>query len=391
MRKIQGPYIIGCFLSVILRASIAQYQSFNPPGQNDIVFTVNVPQKTASSGLGPIFIQMNSTVDVEWFALGQGTHMQGSNIIVVYGSGDNITVSPRLGGEHVEPLYNSQAQVLVLAGSGISNGSITANIRCDSCITWPGGHEDVTNSSSSWIWAVKYGQLLESASVSATITMHDIYGLASFNLPEATGGNSKNPFLTPFNPSNSSTAPIVTTFSTQSINRRRIAHATIMIAVMAVLFPLFAMGLHVVPPSKAVLVHAWMQLFTLALATAGFGIGISLAINLRITGSYHVIIGIIVVSSLILFQPAMGLLQHRYFHKTGEKGLFAYLHRWFGRSIITLGIINAGLGFRLTGIGTSIAPVGAVVGYSVVAGTVWIGYVSVISFLTYRRRHRCFS
>lgn len=324
--------------------------------------------------------------------------MQGSNIFVVYGSGNgnnNVTVSPRLGGSHVEPLYNPQAQVSVLDGSGISsNGTITANIRCDSCITWSGGgHEDVTSSSASWVWAVKYGNLIESDSVSATITQHDVSGLASLNLQEATGGNSDNPFLnvtTSSNPSNSNSGqPMVTTFNTQSIDRKRIAHATIMITVMVILFPSFALGIHLFPSSRTVAIHAWLQLFTLALAIAGFGIGISLALNLQLGWwSYHEIIGIIVISSLVLFQPAMGFLQHRYFHKTGRKGVFAYLHRWFGRTMITLGIVNAGLGFRFTGIGSSVAPVGAVIAYGVVAGIVWVGYILTASFLTHRRHAR---
>lgn len=35
--------------------------------------------------------------------------MQGANIFVVYATENNITVSPRLGVEHVMPLFNPQA------------------------------------------------------------------------------------------------------------------------------------------------------------------------------------------------------------------------------------------------------------------------------------------
>jgi hypothetical protein len=162
-----------------------------------------------------------------------------------------------------------------------------------------------------------------------------------------------------------------------------------MISVMVILFPSFALGVHLLPSSRAVVLHAWLQLFTLALAIAGFALGISLSVNIYpITStSYHQIIGIIVVSSLILFQPALGFLQHRYWRKTGEKGVFAYAHRWLGRTIITLGIVNAGLGFLFTGIGSSIAPKGAVIAYGVVAGIVGIGYILAAGFLAHRRRH----
>lgn len=314
--------------------------------------------------------------------------MQGANIFIVYASsdGNNVTVSPRLGVEHVMPLYNSKAQLSVLNGSGISNGVMTANIRCDSCITWPGGSEDLSSSSSTWIWAVKYGRPLNTNNLAASITIHDAVGIAAIDLQQATGGSSDNPFLTSNNMNSSSSSHPISTISTGSVEKRRKAHAIIMILVFVIFFPSFALMLHVVPHSKIVYVHASFQLFTLALAIAGFGIGISMARSLGFIGMYHPIIGMVTVPCLILFQPAMGFIQHRYFHKTGGKSVFAYMHRWLGRCLIVLGIINAGLGFRLTGVGLSIAPVGAVIAYSVVAGIVGIGYALVVVLLSLKKR-----
>ncbi|KAB8075813.1 hypothetical protein BDV29DRAFT_200691 [Aspergillus leporis] len=339
-----AKYILFCFLRIAY--VFAQLQSFIPLGQNDITYSVNIPPHTASSGSGPIFFQMKSTQQVQWFAWGQGSQMQGANIFVVYASsgGNNITISPRLGAKHVEPLFNPKAHVSVLDGSSINNGIITANIRCDSCITWLGGHEDPASSSSPWVWAVKYGNPLDSDSVSATIIMHDAFGIAALNLQKAIGGTSENPFTT------SAGAPS----SGQAIES----------------------------------VHAFFQLFTLALAISGFGIGISMTKDLDLIQSYHPIIGMVVIPSLVLFQPAMGLFQHLYFRKTGKKSIFTYTHRWFGRAMITLGIINAGLGFRLTGIGLSIAPTGAIIAYSVVAGIVGLVYILAVIFLFFRKHRR---
>ncbi|KAJ5153503.1 cellobiose dehydrogenase [Penicillium canariense] len=370
------------WFSLWITLTIAQLQTFAPPGQNEITYAVNIPQQTAASGEGPIYFQLKSTRELQWFAWGQGSRMQGANIFVIYASadGNNITVSPRLGVEHVEPLHNPQARVSILEGSGISNGIITANIRCDSCITWPGGHEDITSSSSPWVWAFKNGQPLDTDSLSATITMHDNSGIASLNLQKATGGTSENPFLISSGTTTSSGQSIFYDNS-PSVHKKRIAHAVIMITVFVILFPSFALALHIFPSSTTVWVHAFLQLFTLALAIAGLGIGISMARDLHLIQTYHPIIGMVVVPSLILFQPAMGLLQHRYFGRTGKRGLFGYLHQWFGRSMIILGIINGGLGFRLTGIGLSIAPTGAVIAYSVVAGVFGIGYCLTILVL----------
>ncbi|OKP03364.1 hypothetical protein PENSUB_6867 [Penicillium subrubescens] len=368
--------------------ALAQLQTFVPPGQNGITYTVNIPQATVSSGSGPIFLQLKSTNELQWFAWGQGSRMQGANIFIVYASsdGNNVTVSPRLGVEHAMPLYNSKAQLSVLNGSGIDNGIMTANIRCDSCITWPGGSEDLSSSSSTWVWAVKYGSPLNTNSLAASITIHDAEGIAAIDLQQATGGSSDNPFVTSNNMTSSSSSHPISTVSTGSVEKRRKAHAIIMILVFVIFFPSFALMLHIIPHSKIVYVHASFQIFTLALAIAGFGIGISMARSLGFIRMYHPIIGMVTVPCLVLFQPAMGFLQHRYFHKTGGKSVFAYLHRWLGRCLIILGVINAGLGFRLTGVGLGIAPVGAVIAYSVVAGIIGIGYALVVVLLSLRKR-----
>jgi hypothetical protein len=65
--------------------------------------------------------------------------MTGAQMFVIYSDSDgkNVTLSPRLGEGHVLPLFNSAAQVSLLAGSGIANGVMTANIRCECIATWP--------------------------------------------------------------------------------------------------------------------------------------------------------------------------------------------------------------------------------------------------------------
>ena len=57
--------------------------------------------------------------------------MAGAQIFVVYTSGNgNVTISPRLGTGHREPGFNSDAQVTLLEGSGVSNGKMVANVKC---------------------------------------------------------------------------------------------------------------------------------------------------------------------------------------------------------------------------------------------------------------------
>lgn len=75
---------------------------------------------------------------------------------------------------------------------------------------------------------------------------------------------------------------------------------------------------------------------------------------------------------LLFFQPVLGFLHHSLFKKYNRRTFWSYAHLWLGRFIITLGIINGGLGFLLA----NNSRTGAIV-YGVVAGLVWIVYVAV--------------
>jgi len=59
--------------------------------------------------------------------------MAGSNMFLVYtnSGGTNVTLSPRTASGHVTPSFNSAAQVTLLEGSGVSNGVLQANVKCE--------------------------------------------------------------------------------------------------------------------------------------------------------------------------------------------------------------------------------------------------------------------
>jgi hypothetical protein len=372
-------------LAGALSVAATQFASFTPTGDEDLTYSIHVPQDTATTGAGPIYIQLNATKQLTWFALGQGTSMVGANMFVVYTSGNNVTISPRLGKGEIQPLYNEHAKITTIDGTGIHGGVITANFRCDSCISWDGGRLYPNDSQSTWIWAVKYGKPLNSNSLSATVNEHDSNGQAIVNLERAAGTSTGNPFVDLASSPAGNTMDMGPQIDYEAFDRKRKAHAVLMTIAFVVLFPFFALALHL--PSGSVFIHASMQLFTLTVTIAGMGLGISMAKDIQLNLSrYHPVIGIVTVAGLTLFQPAMGLAQHRHFRKSGKKGPFAYLHRWFGRIMIVLGIINVGLGFRITGIGISGAPRPAVVAYGVVAGVIGLVYIMVVSLAGIRRR-----
>lgn len=84
----------------------------------------------------------------------------------------------------------------------------------------------------------------------------------------------------------------------------------------------------------------------------------------------HPIIGITLLVMLII-QPILGQMHHHMFNKYKTRTGWSHGHLWLGRIIITLGIVNGGLGFLLA----NNTKYGGIV-YGVVAGIAWIAYVA---------------
>ena len=100
-----------------------------------VCFGLGIPDATASSSDGDIYFSLKAPASVSWVSLGQGGEMDGANMYIVYPSsdGNNVTISSRLGNGHRAPEFSSDSQLTVLDGSGISNDTLTANVRCKPC------------------------------------------------------------------------------------------------------------------------------------------------------------------------------------------------------------------------------------------------------------------
>jgi hypothetical protein len=77
-----------------------------------------------------------------------------------------------------------------------------------------------------------------------------------------------------------------------------------------------------------------------------------------------------VLFGVVLVQAAGGIIHHILYRKHSRRTVVSHLHIWLGRTIITLGMINGGLGLQLSGEGS-----GKIAAYSVVAGLIWVVYV----------------
>ncbi|KAF2671347.1 hypothetical protein BT63DRAFT_477849 [Microthyrium microscopicum] len=184
-------------------------------------------------------------------------------------------------------------------------------------------------------------------------------------------------------------------------NRLRNGHACIMSIVFIILYPLGAIAVHLPIDKISFLrntylrnkipsIHVPIQVLATVMMVGAMALGIRLAQDTdRLSGSVpaHVIIGLVVVAVIVLVQPAMGILQHRHFKRTGGKSVFAYVHRWVGRLSILLGIINNGLGFQLA-MEDNVIPTGSIIRNFVIVGVLLLIWVGLAAYDEIRFKHQ---
>lgn len=149
--------------------------------------------------------------------------------------------------------------------------------------------------------------------------------------------------------------------------------------------PFAALTLYLPYTKKVPHIHAPLQMVSIILVIVGLVLGVRLAKPLELTGGYHQVLGYIIVTILLSAQPALGLLQHLHFRKTGTRSGMGIAHQWLGRTVIIAGVVNGGLGFMQTGpVGSEYVPNYAPVLYSVIASVVFLIYLTVLAWTAMR-------
>ncbi|ETS86683.1 hypothetical protein PFICI_00511 [Pestalotiopsis fici W106-1] len=397
-------------LSALTCAGLGSAEIQQKCSTSDICFSVAVTEAAASSGSGNLYFQIQGPTTYSWLAMGTGSRMSGSNMFVVYTDGSgNVTVSPRLGTNHVMPTEDTSstaAQLTLLAGSGVDGDTMRANVLCTNCNSWDGGSLSLGSTSASFIAAWHSGAALDTTDANADISQHDGTDGWTVNLQSATVSSDSNPFVAASSsggdssssgdgssdsgsssgssgsstgsgtsssgisgssgPSQSSTAQLIT------------AHGVIMAITFIIMYPL---GSILMPLLGKWALHAAWQMVSFILMWVGFGIGVVAAqrtfINFSAT---HTMFGTAVVV-LMVIQPVLGFLHHRQYLKTAQRGAISAAHRAYGSILMSLGVINGGLGLQLAG-----ASRGAVIAYAVVAAIVAAVYLAIKVFVAARRR-----
>ncbi|KIW66119.1 hypothetical protein PV04_08323 [Phialophora macrospora] len=160
-----------------------------------------------------------------------------------------------------------------------------------------------------------------------------------------------------------------------SFEDAKIAHVVLGAIAFLFVFPLGGIVIKVWPHRHIVWVHAAIQAFGLALYIVCVGLGFWMGAQLHTLDRYHALAGYIVLAMLVI-QP---LLKLHWFHAAVPRvAAFMHVHLWMGRISLMLGIIDGGLGFRLSGSlpGPHLSE-GCKIAYGIVGGIVWCVYVAV--------------
>lgn len=157
-----------------------------------------------------------------------------------------------------------------------------------------------------------------------------------------------------------------------------IAHGVLAALAFVIFFPLGSILIRLGSFRGSWLVHGLFQIFAYVIYSIAFGIGVYIIGNVLVDliHNYHPTIGIIVFV-LLFFQPLLGLMHHFKFKKYNCRTVWSYGHLWLGRVVITLGIINGGLGMLLaTETGRFAPSQGQIAAYAVVAAIMWLAWVA---------------
>jgi hypothetical protein len=162
------------------------------------------------------------------------------------------------------------------------------------------------------------------------------------------------------------------------------AHAVLACLAFAFFFPIGGILIRVAQFNGALWVHAGLQSAAYLLFTAAVGMGIWITQNPNFgeLQNKHPIIGLFLFA-LLLFQAPAGWMHHVGYKKYGGRTFWSHIHLWIGRVAITLGIINAGFGFILSGTKGS-----GPIAYAVVAAIIWVAYVLAVLYGERQRSRR---
>ncbi|KAF2786223.1 iron reductase domain protein, partial [Melanomma pulvis-pyrius CBS 109.77] len=315
--------------------------------------------------VGDLYFHLEAPAENSWVAVGTGSQMKGSLMLVVYRSEDEkgITLSPRIVNGNVEPSYDDQTNCQlnnVYAVNGyckdINHKSHTKQRRYNGSIKRE-EHNDGDNVVSfdnlqqPFIFALgPTDRHLHDDRKDADIRRHSMYGHFNIDLTKSTVERSEDVAqdeLSAIGTWENYNAQIVGG-TTKDRDWSGNLHSLIMCGVFVILFPIGVVFLRLLEMVKW---HAWMQGIGAACALCGVGLGIWAGLEYNHSkrfNSPHQLVGFAVVGATLV-QLALGFTHHLLYKKHHRPTILGYMHRFFGPLIMLAGVANGFLGFKFSG------------------------------------------
>lgn len=84
---------------------------------------------------------------------------------------------------------------------------------------------------------------------------------------------------------------------------------------------------------------------------------------------------------LLVFQPILGYVHHLQYKRHQARNLYTHAHIWYGRVLVSAGLINGLLGCLLAGKGA-----GVIAAYCIIAGLIWALWIAVMVFAAKKQK-----
>ncbi|KAK0627313.1 hypothetical protein B0T14DRAFT_395922, partial [Immersiella caudata] len=301
-----------------------------PPNSDDVNFYISTPDY------------------YQYTAIGFGSLMSNSLLLIAYPSTTGgITISPRFATTpYSEPVFDPSIRLTIHPPSGIHAHEMLINATCHTCRT----HFDPLSPSQPMIFASGPPSHLASDDPSAPLRRHVVHGRFTIDLVRATGAGG-----VPFPDTRTVGASLIGGVVATPRSKQSLAHGIV-----------FAVATLVIAPADMIIagalrrwpvLHGVSATVYVALAIGALVPGIAISREHFATKGYatgHQVLGLIgvaVLFGMFLWGLGMGVRRHAA-KKRGEdvnKGdsVWGKVHRWVGRGVWVVFIVDGGLGLRL--------------------------------------------
>ncbi|OIW26236.1 CBD9-like protein [Coniochaeta ligniaria NRRL 30616] len=332
----------------------------------DTTFSINLPENS-----GDVNFFLSSPL-FSWFGVGFSSTMAGSPMLLFYASADGkaVTVSPRYATGETEPAYNSTMRVAV-AASTVNNGTFAVTGTCSGCRQW-------SSNSTTQPFILAWGadaDFLSTNDLAARVKQHSGYGHFVMDVKQATGPGGTAMLLALDATKNSDGAHLDGDLQADTGNHGGLAHGVVMALATLVVAPIDVLTAGALRrwPVLNIITSTVMMAFLLA----GMGLGIQMSRLYIATQQYrtaHQILGLLAIVALFLV-AVLGVV-YRLIVKSATKrgqqppeksGLLGKVHRWVGRAVWVIMLVNNGLGLQFAEASSTL-----IIGYAVLAAGVLI-------------------